>query len=93
MELQESVDIIPISAVLHQWGWDEQIESATKLVAFTKPGILVVGHRIGHIELTGTKWKTEACSGTFEHIGWESKDRAWMEPGEIGIAFMVTRIG
>jgi hypothetical protein len=44
------VDIISISALLHQWPWDQQVEVAKKLVAFSKPGSLVVGYQIGNVE-------------------------------------------
>jgi hypothetical protein len=49
-ELKGKVDIISISAVLHQWSWEDQVEAAKKLVAYSKVGSLVVGHQIGNIE-------------------------------------------
>jgi hypothetical protein len=123
MKLRGNVDIISISAVLHQWGWNEQLEAAKKLVAFTKPGSLVVGHQIGNVEgkqvlnkslplpvwrhdpasfikmwdqvgdETGTTWKTEAWLRSCEHMGWDPKDMAWLNPGDKVIDFVVTRTG
>jgi hypothetical protein len=44
------VDIISISALLHQWPWDQQVAAAKILVAFSKPGSVVVGYQIGNVE-------------------------------------------
>ena len=48
--LRGKTGIIHISAVLHQWDWDRQLEAAQKLVAFSKVGTLIVGHQIGNRE-------------------------------------------
>ena len=45
--LQGKMDIISISAVFHQWNWRTQVDAAKKVLAFSKPGSLVVGHQIG----------------------------------------------
>jgi hypothetical protein len=49
-DLMGKVDIISISAVLHQWDLRDQIKAAKRLVTFTKPGALVVGYQIGNVE-------------------------------------------
>jgi hypothetical protein len=123
LKLKGNVDVISISAVPRQWGWNEQLEAAKKLVAFTKPGSLVVGYQIGNVKgnqvitkslqlpvwrhdpasfvniwdqvgvETGTTWKTEAWLRSCEHIGWNPKDMAWLNPGDKVIDFVVTRRG
>ncbi|KAF7875358.1 hypothetical protein EAF04_002530 [Stromatinia cepivora] len=46
-QLRRQVDIISITQVIHQWGWDGQVNCAKKLTAFTKgPGSMVVGNQI-----------------------------------------------
>ncbi|KAI9743049.1 MAG: hypothetical protein M1818_003344 [Claussenomyces sp. TS43310] len=119
--LQGRIDVISISAVLHQWDWKNQLEAAKKLVAFAKPGALVVGYQIGNIEAqevvnttlkmsqwrhdpasfaklwnqvgaeTGTTWKTQASLLSWEDMGWDPADQAWLEPGDRVINFVVTR--
>jgi hypothetical protein len=41
---------------------------------------------------TGTKWKTQAWMQSFEQIGWDAQDGAWMEPGVAMIQFAITQI-
>lgn len=41
---------------------------------------------------TGTKWKTQAWMKSFEQMGWEAKDGAWMESGVAIIEFAITRL-
>lgn len=48
--LKGRVGIISISALLHQWSWNDQVTAAKKLVAFSKPGSLVVGYQIGNVQ-------------------------------------------
>lgn len=120
-ELKGHIDILSVSAVLHQWNWDDQVKAASKFVAFTKPGAILLGYQIGNIEAkevtnpalkvpqwrhdpasfakmwaqvgaaTGTTWETEARLHTWEDMGWDPADSAWMEPGDKVIAFVVTR--
>ena len=119
--LRGRVDVISISAVLHQWAWKDQVEAAEKLVAFSKRGSLVIGYQIGNVEgkqivnrafqlpqwrhdpasfekmwnqvggETGSTWETKAWLRSWEDMGWDPKDQAWMEPGDKVIDFVVTR--
>ncbi|ESZ99047.1 hypothetical protein SBOR_0581 [Sclerotinia borealis F-4128] len=41
---------------------------------------------------TGTEWRSEAWLRTWEDMGWDAKDSAWMEPGDMVLDFVVTRI-
>lgn len=74
------VDIISVSAVLHQWSWQDQITAAKKLVTFSKPNTIIVGHQIGGItagpvSLPGAKeqnWKHNA----------ESWEKMWRQVGQ-----------
>lgn len=120
--LKGHIDIISISAVMHQWNWKDQREAAKKLVAFAKPGALVVGYQIGNVEAkevtnstlqlsvwrhdpasfakmwnqvgaeTGSRWETQARLRSWEDMGWDPADQAWLEPGDRVIDFVVTRI-
>lgn len=46
--LKGKVDIISISALMHQFDYDRQLECAKHLVPFSKPGCIVVGHQMGN---------------------------------------------
>ena len=48
--LNGKTDVISVSAVFHQWNWLEQANAAEKIVAFSKPGSLVVGYQIGNMK-------------------------------------------
>lgn len=48
--LEGKVNVLSISAVLHQWDWNRQLEAAKRLIVFTKPGSVIVGHHIGGVE-------------------------------------------
>lgn len=45
--LRGQVDVINVSAVLHQWTWEGQVQAAKELVKFSKVGTVIVGHQIG----------------------------------------------
>ncbi|KAJ5122039.1 hypothetical protein N7526_008976 [Penicillium atrosanguineum] len=119
--LKGSVDIISISAVMHQWDWKDQLEAAKKLVAFAKPGALVMGYQIGNVEAkevvnstlqvcqwrhdpvsfakmwdqvgagTDSKWEAQAWLRSWDDMGWDPADQAWLEPGDTVIDFVVSR--
>jgi SAM-dependent methyltransferase len=119
--LSGRIDILSISAVLHQWNWNDQVEATKKIIAFTKPGAIVLGYQIGNVEAkevvngvlhlklwrhdpasfakmwdqagaeTGTTWETEARLRSWEDMGWDPADQAWMEPGDRVIDFVITR--
>ncbi|OTB02916.1 hypothetical protein M426DRAFT_322162 [Hypoxylon sp. CI-4A] len=90
--LKERVDIIVISQVLHQWGYDGQFKAAQALTAFTKPGSLIVGNQIGNPEAQEIFLKSigigvwrhnpESLAKMFEEVGaatgtkWETQ--AWL---------------
>jgi hypothetical protein len=48
--LKGEVDLISISAVMHQWFYDMQLRCAERLVGLSKMGSLVFGHQIGTVE-------------------------------------------
>ncbi|CAI7624829.1 unnamed protein product [Penicillium glandicola] len=121
-KLKDGIDIISISAVMHQWNWKGQVEAAKKLVAFARSDALVVGHQIGNVEAkevvnptlqvpqwrhdpvsfekmwdqvgaeTGSMWETQAWSHSWEDMGWDPADQAWLEPGAKVLSFVVSRI-
>lgn len=43
-------------------------------------------------EATGTRWETQAWMRTFEDMGWDPKDGAWMEPNVGIVEFVVKRL-
>ncbi|KAJ9633264.1 hypothetical protein H2204_007160 [Knufia peltigerae] len=48
--LKGTVDVIHMSAVLHQWPWETQVQAARVVVSFSKPGtVVVVGYQIGNV--------------------------------------------
>lgn len=90
--LKAQVDIIVVSQLLHQWTWDNQVKAAQALVAYTKPGSLIVGNQIGNPEaqditfkaLSATVWRQnpESFAKMFDEVGsatgtrWETQ--AWL---------------
>lgn len=78
--LKESVDIVIISQVMHQWDWEHHIRAAKVLVTFTKPGSAVVGNQIANVKaheyynkpLSKTTWRHDA----------ESFAKMWQDVGE-----------
>jgi hypothetical protein len=79
--LEDKIDIVAISQVLHQWDWNGQIKAAKILFSFTKPGSLVVGNQIGN---------SDAHEVSFKHLGapnpiWrhnpESLEKFWNQIG------------
>ena len=121
LALAGHVGIISISALLHQWSWEDQVKAGKKLVTFSKPGSLVVGYQIGNTEgkevifpstkravwrhdpvsfekmwnqvgvETGSTWETKASLRTWESIGQNSENNAFLEPGNMVLDFVVTR--
>jgi hypothetical protein len=45
--LQGKIDVIDVTHVLHQWGWEGQIEAAKQVAKLSKPGSLIVGFQAG----------------------------------------------
>ncbi|KAI0157123.1 hypothetical protein GGR52DRAFT_190880 [Hypoxylon sp. FL1284] len=43
-------------------------------------------------DATGTRWETQAWLRTFEEMGWDAEDGAWMEPNVRVIEFVAKRI-
>jgi hypothetical protein len=41
--LEGKIDVIQVTHVLHQWGWEGQIEAAKQVAKLSKPGSLIVG--------------------------------------------------
>ncbi|KAI0812901.1 hypothetical protein GGR55DRAFT_638346 [Xylaria sp. FL0064] len=92
MELKGKVDIIVVSQVLHQWDWETQVKAAQTMVAFTKPGLWIVGNQIGNPiaqdfqlkSLSATVWRhnPDSFARMFEAVGaatgsqWETQ--AWL---------------
>ncbi|MCJ1404073.1 hypothetical protein MMC11_007298 [Xylographa trunciseda] len=79
LALKGRVDIISITQVLHQWGWDGQLKAAKALATFTKPGSMIVGNQIGN---------PRAHESTLKSIGvpvWrhspESFEKLWDQVG------------
>ena len=96
--LRGKTSIIHISAVLHQWDWNGQLEAAKKLVVFSKVGTLVVGHQIGNEEgkevenphFEGSKyWRQDPESlkklwnEVAEQTGTKWEAQAWLRPWEV----------
>lgn len=70
-----------MSAVLHQWRWDTQVQAACVVVAFSNPDTVVVGYQIGNVNpgLVGDRpgFKTQQ----WRH-GPASMARMWDEVGQ-----------
>ncbi|KAI0140356.1 hypothetical protein BJ166DRAFT_116746 [Pestalotiopsis sp. NC0098] len=60
--LKEKVDVIVVSQLLHQWTWENQVKAAKALVAYTKPGSLIVGNQIGNREAKEVIFKAPSVS-------------------------------
>lgn len=58
LQLKGQCDIISVSAVLHQWDRQDQVNAASRLVAFSRPGSLIVGHQIGNVDGHAVQNKT-----------------------------------
>jgi hypothetical protein len=86
--LKGTADVVSISAVFHQWDWNNQVEAAKKVALFTKgPGSLVVGHQIGNVEAKDVFNKTLQLS-QFRHDP-VSFAKLWDQVGtETGTAWM-----
>ena len=77
LALKGRIDIIYISAVLHQWAPKEQLDAGKKLVKFSKQGSQVVGYQMGNLKpqaflnphLGITQWRHDPAS--FEEM-WNS---------------------
>jgi hypothetical protein len=50
LALRGGVDIISVSAVLHQWSFKDQVEATKRLMAYSRPNSPVAGYQIGNIE-------------------------------------------
>ena len=78
--LKGQMDVINVSAVLHQWDWNGQVEAAREIAAFSKPGTLVVGYQIGNIN---AKEETNpATKHKQQRHDLESFAKMWAEVGE-----------
>lgn len=91
--LRATADIVSISAVLHQWDWDNQVMAAKKVALFTKgPGALIVGYQIGNVEakqiwnkgLQSHHWRhtPESFAKLWDQVGAETST-AWKTEGEL----------
>jgi len=94
--LKGQIDIINVSAVLHQWDGRGQVKAAKEIVAFSKPGTLVVGYQIGNINAkeepnAGTKLKQlrhdpESFAMMWDEVGEATgtkwKTEAWLRSWE-----------
>ena len=121
-ELHSSMDVISITHVFHQWGWDDQVAAAKQLGALLRPGGMVVGFQVGTVgenlikasdlsrsdcywhspetfqtmwdqvgEDTGTVWASEAQLKTWEEIGWDPQETAYLGKDARIIQFVVNR--
>jgi SAM-dependent methyltransferase len=78
--LKGEIDVISISAVLHQWDWDSQIECVKQLVKFSKPGTIVIGHQMGNVNAGDTSFATQGVKQWRQNP--ESFRRLWDQAGE-----------
>lgn len=61
-QIPKAVDVISVSAVLHQWNWSTQLAAVQKLIAFSKRNTIVLGYQIGraeHCEVKGIGHTTQ----------------------------------
>lgn len=75
-ELKGDIDVICISAVLHQWDWDPQVECCKKLVSYSKPGTLIIGYQIGNPE--GRQYMLNAPGGA-KIAQWRHDSATWKD--------------
>lgn len=54
-----------VTHVLHQWGWESQIQAAKQLAKYTKPGSIIIGYQAG------------TAGGATKEVG-ESEWHSWM---------------
>lgn len=91
--LRATADIVSISAVLHQWDWDDQVKAAKKVAALTKgTDALVVGYQIGNVEakqiwneaLKLHHWRhtPESFAKLWDQVGAET-GTAWKTEGKL----------
>lgn len=82
--LQGKVDVVHVSAVLHQWDWEAQVRAAKRIVEFSKPpgegigGTVVVGHQIGN-----AKAKEVALPATKGAVVWRHDPESWKRMWEV----------
>jgi len=78
--LMGRIDVISISAVMHQWQWDTQLECAKKLVKFSKPGTIILGHQMGNIKAGDVSFAKQSVSQWRQNP--ESLVKLWNQVGE-----------
>jgi SAM-dependent methyltransferase len=78
--LEGKIDIISISAVLHQWPWDTQVECVKQLVKFSKLGTIVMGHQMGNVNAGELLFAVQGVKQWRQNP--ESFKRLWDEAGE-----------
>jgi SAM-dependent methyltransferase len=78
--LKRKIDVISISAVLHQWPWDTQLECAKQLVNFSKPGTIVMGHQMGNVKAGDVSFAKQGTTQWRQNP--ESLGKLWDQVGE-----------
>ncbi|EPE24760.1 S-adenosyl-L-methionine-dependent methyltransferase [Glarea lozoyensis ATCC 20868] len=76
--LEGKMDVIQVTHVFHQWGWEGQIGAAKEVVKFSKPGSLVVGFQAG--TAGGT---TKIPVGGSSHSWMRQDPGSWAEMWEV----------
>ena len=84
LELLGNVDVINISAVLHQWDEEGRKEAVKQVIKFSKVGTLIVGYHIGNVKahlipVYGTElWRdsAESYAEMWDEVGKET-GTAW----------------
>jgi hypothetical protein len=74
------MDVISISAVLHQWDWDSQLECVEQLVKFSKPGTVIIGHQMGNVNAGNTFFAKQSVPQWRQNP--ESLSKLWDQAGE-----------
>lgn len=72
-DLKGKLDVVSLSAVLHQFDWDIQATALKQVVAFSKVGMLLVGHQIGNRK-SGTFKFSPTQTPIFKHNAESFKD-------------------
>ena len=66
-ELRGSINVVSITHVLHQWGWDDQVKALEQLVRLSSSNAMIVGFQVGTIGLKEQPITELARSAAYWH--------------------------
>ncbi|TGO75077.1 hypothetical protein BELL_0236g00160 [Botrytis elliptica] len=87
--LHGTMDVILVNQIFHQWNLENQIEGATQSLLQSPETWKEVWDEVG--KRTGTQWKTESRLLTWEQLGNDPKESAYMGTDVLMMEFVITR--